>query len=231
MEEDFEEAGSDVLLIGFGRFGQIVAQVLLAKRINVTILEANAERIREAKKFGFRIYFGDGRRPDVLRSAGAHKAKICIICTDKKATTTAIVKTMQKTCAHVKILARSYDRGHTLELVGLGVHAEVRETLGSALELGMLSLEELGLDHNEAEAIMENVLERDLERLKIQKTQGFYAGLDIMHKAAPVQPEPLTRVRRKSSRLRRKQRPSLRRQMAWILAKGKLPNSCHRGCS
>jgi CPA2 family monovalent cation:H+ antiporter-2 len=79
MEEDFKDAGSDVLLIGFSRFGQIASQMFLTGGTDVTILDHSAERIRNARKFGFRIYFGDGRRRDVLKAAGIERAKIVAI--------------------------------------------------------------------------------------------------------------------------------------------------------
>ncbi len=84
LEEDFEGAGADVLMIGFSRFGQISAQILLASGRDVTIIDDSADRIRQAARFGFRIYFGDGTRLDVLRAAGLERAKIVAICTAKK---------------------------------------------------------------------------------------------------------------------------------------------------
>ncbi len=76
LDEDFEGAGADVLMVGFSRFGQIAAQILLAGGRDVTVIDFSADRIRQASSFGFRIYFGDGTRKDVLRSAGIDRAKI-----------------------------------------------------------------------------------------------------------------------------------------------------------
>ncbi len=81
LDEDFEGAGADVLMIGFSRFGQIAAQILLAGGRDVTVIDFSADRIRQAANFGFRIYFGDGTRKDVLRAAGIDRAKIVVVCT------------------------------------------------------------------------------------------------------------------------------------------------------
>lgn len=86
IEEDFEGAGAgaDVLMIGFSRFAQIASQILLAGGRDVTIIDHSAARVRQAATFGFRIYFGDGTRLDVLRAAGIEKAKIVAVCTQKR---------------------------------------------------------------------------------------------------------------------------------------------------
>ncbi len=84
IEENFEGAGADVLMIGFSRYGQISAQILLAGGIDVTVIDNSPNRVRAAGKFGFRIYFGDGTRKDVLEAAGIRKAKIVAVCTHKR---------------------------------------------------------------------------------------------------------------------------------------------------
>ena len=95
LEEDFEGAGADVLMIGFSRFGQIAAQMLLTGGSSVTIIDHSAERVRSAAKFGFRIYFGDGTRKDVLEASGIRRAKMVAVCTNKRAITDRIVDLIQ----------------------------------------------------------------------------------------------------------------------------------------
>ncbi|HSG95287.1 MAG TPA: monovalent cation:proton antiporter-2 (CPA2) family protein, partial [Afifellaceae bacterium] len=126
MEENFEGAGGDVLLIGFGRFGQIVSQILLARDVSATIIDASAERIRQAARFGFRIYFGDGGRLDVLRAAGAQQAKIICICVDKADSANRITELVLSEFPNAKIYVRSWDRGHTIDLIEKGVDFEMR---------------------------------------------------------------------------------------------------------
>lgn len=195
MDEDFEGAGSDVLMIGFSRFGQIVAQILLASGRDVTIIDDSADRVRQATAFGFRIYFGDGTRLDVLRAAGLDKAKIVAVCTHKKETTNKIVELIQSECPEMRIYARSYDRVHSIELRGRDVEYELRETLESGLLFGRRTLEGLGVSEDEAYSIGEDIRRRDEERLKLQAQEGLLAGKELMHQR-PVNPEPLIKPKR-----------------------------------
>ena len=192
MEEDFAGAGggADVLMIGFSRFGQIASQILLAGGSDVTIIDHSADRVRSAQKFGFRIYFGDGTRKDVLEAAGIKRAKIVAVTTQKKETTDRIVEMIQSEYPDVILYVRSYDRTHTLELRAKGVDYEMRETFKSGLEFGRRTLEALGTSEEIAGAISEEVEKRDAERLKIQQSEGLYAGGHMLH-TKPVTPEPL----------------------------------------
>lgn len=197
MEEDFDGAGADVMMIGFSRFGQIVSQILLAGGSDVTIIDHSAARVRLAERFGFRIYYGDGRRREVLEAAGIRDAKMVAVCTNGRAATDAIVDLIKADFPHVKLYVRSYDRAHTLWLRQRDVDYEIRETLESALRFGQESLEALGTDTQTAEAIAEDVRRRDEDRLSIQAVEGLTAGNEKMH-TRPVLPEPLIKPSRES---------------------------------
>jgi CPA2 family monovalent cation:H+ antiporter-2 len=200
MEEDFEGAEADVLMIGFSRLGQIAAQILLAGGSAVTVIEHSAERVRSAGKFGFRIYFGDGTRKDVLEAAGIRRAKLVAVCTNKRETTDKIVELIQSEFPHAKLYVRSYDRAHTLELRAKNVDYELRETFESGLLFGQKTLEALGMDEDTAMAIREDVRHRDEERLALQEVEGIQAGRDRIH-TKPVTPEPLIKPKQESKRL------------------------------
>lgn len=200
MDEDFEGAGSDVLMIGFSRFGQIASQILLAGGSDVTIIDQSADRIRSASKFGFKIYFGDGTRKDVLLAAGIQRAKIVAVCTHKKEITDKIVDMIQADFPNARIYARAYDRGHTLSLRARGVDYEARETFESGMLFGRKTLEALGTSEGQALSISEDVRHRDEERLAIQAVEGLLGGLEKLH-TRPVSPEPLIKPKRKSERL------------------------------
>ncbi len=195
LEEDFEGAGSDVLMIGFSRFGQIVAQILLAGGREVTILDHSADRIRQAARFGFRIYFGDGTRKDVLRTAGIERAKIVAVCTNHKDITDRIVDLVKAEYPHARIYARSYDRVHSLSLRARDVDYEIRETLESGLMFGRRTLEGLGMLESDAIAIADDIRRRDEQRLEMQAVDGISAGREMIHNA-PVKPEPLIKPKR-----------------------------------
>jgi CPA2 family monovalent cation:H+ antiporter-2 len=192
MEEDFEGAGADVLMIGFSRFGQIAAQILLAGGREVTVIDHSTDRVRQAANFGFRIYFGDGTRKDVLRAAGIERAKIVAVCTHGKATTDRIVDLVQSEYPNATVFVRSYDRIHTLSLRARGVQHDVRETFESALVFGRETLEELGVEPDDAVAISDDIRRRDEARLELQAVEGLAAGRHMLH-SAPVKPEPLVR--------------------------------------
>lgn len=198
IAEDFAGAGADVLMIGFARFGQIVSQILLAGGSDVTVIEHSADRIRAASRFGFRIYFGDGTRKEVLEAAGIRRAKLVAICTQKQEATDRIVDLIQREYPDVKLYVRSYDRGHTLQLRARGVDYELRETFESGLLFGRRALQELGLDEESAYEIGEEVRRRDEARLHVQMAEGIKAGNELLL-TKPIVPEPLIKPKREGT--------------------------------
>ncbi|QFY59197.1 potassium transporter TrkA [Rhizobium grahamii] len=195
LDEDFEGAGADVLMIGFSRFGQISAQILLAGGRAVTVIDTSADRIRQASSFGFRIYFGDGTRKDVLRAAGVEHAKIVVVCTQKREVTDKIVELVQDEYPHAKLFVRSYDRIHSIALRNRNVDYELRETLESGLLFGRRTLEALGVSEVDAYEIGEDIRRRDEQRLVLQVSKGLEAGRDMLY-SEPVKPEPLVKPKR-----------------------------------
>ncbi len=187
------------LLIGFGRFGQMVSQPLLARGIDVSIIDNDTEMIRAAARFGFKIYYGDGTRLDVLRAAGAENAKIIAVCVDQRDIADRIVEIVQAEFPVAKLLVRSYDRGHTLHLLNVGVDYEVRETFESAIAFGAAALRQLGVPDEDVAELMAGVRERDAERLKVQQVEGIFGGRGIL-KTEPT-PTPLTPPKRESQPL------------------------------
>jgi len=178
--DDFDGVTGSVLVIGFGRFGQIVSQCLLAEGVDVTAIDTNPGMIQNASRFGFKVYYGDGTRLDVLRAAGAGEARLIAVCIDDRRAATRIVEMARVEFAGVKLFARSYDRVHSLELIDKGVDYELRETYESALRFGRHALEGLGLDSERAQAVEAEVRRRDLERLALQQAGGVYAGAELM---------------------------------------------------
>jgi monovalent cation:H+ antiporter-2, CPA2 family len=204
MDENFDGAGSDVLLVGFSRFGQIISQVLLTSGHQATIIDTSAERVRQAAKFGFRIYFGDGRRKDVLVAAGIERAKLVAVCTHSREATDRIVDLIQSEYPDVRLFVRSYDRNHAISLRKRGVDYELRETLESALRFGRHTLKALGHDEALAQVVIDDVRRRDEERLELQVAGDQYSGREKLH-TQPVTPEPLMAVARQGRRLDRRE--------------------------
>ncbi len=205
LEEDFEGAGSPVLMVGFSRMGQIASQTLLAAGTDVTIIDNNPNMIRQASRFGFRIYFGDGTRKDVLLAAGIEQAKLVAICTHSPAITNRIVDLIASEFPGKPIYVRAYDRAHTLELKKREVTYHIRETFESALVFGAEMLSGLGLSEDEAGKIVEDVRRLDQERLEVQFNEGIHAGIDIMH-TRPIVPEPLVEPQHPAEALDEKSR-------------------------
>ena len=191
QSESFEGAGGRVLVIGFGRFGQTVNQVLLAQGIEVTVIDRNVDRIRSAGRFGFRVFYGDGTRLDVLRAAGAGRAEVICICVDDREAALKMVEIVHAEFPQVRTYARAYDRIHAIDLLNLDVDHQTRETFESALAFGRATLEELGVEPAEAASLVADVRRRDVARLMMQKVEGLMGGSALKHNAR-LTPEPLT---------------------------------------
>ncbi|MFC5397081.1 monovalent cation:proton antiporter-2 (CPA2) family protein [Bosea vestrisii] len=198
IEETFDGVTPSVLVIGFGRFGQVVTQALLLQHLDVTIIDSDIERIRSANKFGFKIYYGDGTRLDVLRAAGAGKAKVICVCIDDRQAALRIVEMAKAEFPAARIHARAYDRVHAMDLMRADVDYQMRETFESALGFGRVTLEALGLSYEEAGFVIEHVRDRDAQRMEIQFSEGIAAGID---KVPRVTPEPIVAPKSKSKAL------------------------------
>ena len=169
-----------VLIIGFGRFGQIASQVLLSRGISISIIDNDTDMIRAASTFGFKVYYGDGTRLDILRAAGAGSADAVLIATDRKEQTTRIAELVHDEFPLAKIFARSFDRAHAIELTKIGVDYQLREVFESALAFGAETIRALGTDEEEVAAIVRGVRERDRQRFAAQVLGGLQAGRDLL---------------------------------------------------
>ena len=185
-----QELESQVLVIGFGRFGQIVNQVLLAQGIKVTVIDRSVERIRDAARFGLRVYYGDGTRLDVLRAAGAGRAEMICVCVDGPETSTRIVELLHADFPRALTFVRAYDRIHAIELLKRQADYQLRETFESAIEFSRVALMELGVEEEQAAAVVADVRKRDIARLMLQKSVGTMGGAELVV-GAKVEPEPL----------------------------------------
>ncbi|RYG34488.1 MAG: potassium transporter, partial [Burkholderiales bacterium] len=191
-----------VLFVGFGRFAQVVSQPLLAKGIDVSIIEIDIEMIRAAGQFGFKVYYGDGTRLDVLRASGASTAEAILVCVEKPEAADKIVELVKAEFPHAKLFVRAFDRGHALRLINAGVDYQLRETFESALAFGKHVLVDLGVEEEEAEEYILDVRRRDEQRLEMQMAGGLAAGLSLMRgNVATTQPAPLVVPRKEAKAL------------------------------
>jgi glutathione-regulated potassium-efflux system protein KefB len=170
----------DVLIVGFGRFGQIVTQPLLAKGHSITIIDNDTEMVQAAGQFGFKVYYGDGTRLDILRVAGAATADLVIVAVDKKDAGNRIVELVKAEFPLVKVMSRAFDRMHAIELVKLGVDYQLREVFESALTFGAEAVQALGGTAEEAAELINDVRQRDRQRFAAQIVGGAQAGRDLL---------------------------------------------------
>ena len=191
-----------VLIIGFGRFAQVVSQPLLARDVDVSIIDMDVEMIQAAGNFGFKVYYGDGARLDVLRASGAGTAETILVCVDKPEAADRIVELVKAEFPLTKLFVRAYDRGHSIRLINAGVEFQIRETFESALAFGDHVLKDLGFSEDEARETIEDVRRRDEERLVLQVSGGLQAGRNLMRgNTSTPQPEPYVKPRREAQAL------------------------------
>jgi voltage-gated potassium channel Kch len=145
MEED-----NPVLMAGFGRFGVVIGRFLRANGIGATVLDSNPDNINFLRKFGFKVFYGDANRADLLEAAGAGKAKVIIVAVDDREQINHIVEQVQRKYPHLKIYARASDVRHSFELDDLQVAGYRRETYDSSIDLGTRVLAELGFNRYQA---------------------------------------------------------------------------------
>ena len=200
--EEANDLSGSVLIIGFGRFGQVMSQSLLARDVDVTIIDNDIDMIRSAEEFGFKIYYGDGTRLDVLHASGAHSARAIAVCIDGKESVNKIVELVKAEFPLVRLLVRSYDREHALELINAGVDYQIRETFESAVNFGAAALVELGVAEDEASRIAEEIRRRDAERFELEMAGGgLRAGASAMYNNTVPKPTPFTTPKRESKAL------------------------------
>ncbi len=194
--EEARDLNGQVLLIGFGRFAQLVSQSLLARGVDISLIETDVEMIQVAAKFGFKVYYGDGTRLDVLRASGAGTAEAILICVDKAEATDQIVTLVKSEFPHAKIFARAYDRGHSMRLVRAGVDYQLRELFESSLTFSGAVLRDLGFSDLEIAETIEDVRERDAERFEMQLAGGIEAGRGLWrNNTTTPEPTPFTKPR------------------------------------
>ncbi|MGF7151144.1 glutathione-regulated potassium-efflux system protein KefB [Sphingomonas zeicaulis] len=186
-----------ILFIGFGRFGQIASQALLARGIDLTVIDNNPDRIRDAARYGFKVFFGDGSRLDTLHHSGASGADAIIVCIDDRKAALQIAELVRHSFPQARLLVRSYDRGHAVDLIRAGVDYQVRETVESAYQMGAEGLRAVGFAEADVDETVEDIRRRDEERLAEQVQGDAMSGLDHVF-TQPI-PEPLTAPLRKAS--------------------------------
>jgi monovalent cation:proton antiporter-2 (CPA2) family protein len=149
-EDTIDEEETPLIIAGFGGFGVVLGRFLIANGLRATILDDNPENIEVLRKFGFKVYYGDASRADLLESAGADKAKVLIVTVEDRQKSLKIIDLAQRNYPHLKILARSVNQEHSYELLDRGVEGFKRDTFESSLHLGIDALTHLGYNRYHA---------------------------------------------------------------------------------
>jgi len=177
------EASPDtpVIIVGYGRFGQTVGQMLMAKGVAVTLVDIDPEMIEAAGSLGTKVYFGDGTRIDLLRTAGADQARAILFCNDNAAGSLSreALSQVLEAFPQARIMARTFDRRHMIELGRLDLDYTQRELFESAVRMGRAALKSAGIETPEIDRVEREYRLRDCERLERQAESGdLRAGLE-----------------------------------------------------
>ncbi|QIL03372.1 sodium:proton exchanger [Sphingomonas sinipercae] len=163
---------TNAIVVGYGRFGQTVAQMLMAKRIPVTIVDQDAEQIEVSEEFGTKVYYGDGTRIDLLRTAGAERAEAILFCQDGDALTRDKLEAVLEAFPQAIVMVRVFDRRQVMDFAGLDVALLQREVFESAISMAREALMKLGVAEREADRVIVEYRVRDEERLQAQAQSG-----------------------------------------------------------
>jgi voltage-gated potassium channel Kch len=146
----FDEERPDVIIAGYGRFGQIAGRLLTANNFKTVVLDASIEHIELLRRFGRRVHYGDATRLDLLRDAGAEHAKVLLVAIDDTDSTAKLVETAHEAFPNLKIIARAWNRRHAYDLLRSGANAVERETFEGGLMAGVKTLKALGVRSDRA---------------------------------------------------------------------------------
>jgi glutathione-regulated potassium-efflux system ancillary protein KefC len=163
MEEISEQQDAKVLICGFGRYGQILGRMLKAQGLNLTILDHDPDTIESLREFGFRVFYGDATRLDLLRTAGAGTAKVLVVAVDGVEQSLAIVDMAREHFPHARIIARARNVSHLYQLLDRKVEFIERELFESSLRSARSVLEGLGWPAYEAREAAMRFRRRNIE--------------------------------------------------------------------
>lgn len=195
--DKIDDNNSQVIIAGFGRFGQIFGRILRTQEVPFTAIDHDSTQIELLRRFSQKVYFGDATRVELLESAGAKNAKYFVIAVDDMETAVTIARVVREEFPHLKIFARARNRQHVFELKDLGVHFIQRETFESSLSLTKTLLLELGFPRERTNSLIDRFRTHDLlmieEQYKVRHDEKVF--LDLSRQGA----EQLARVLREDA--------------------------------
>lgn len=188
----------EVIIAGFGRFGQIIGRMLAARHIPFTAMDKSSTHVEFVKQFGNRIFFGNMTRLDLMRSAGIKHAKIMVVAVDDIEESLEIVALVKEQNPRIRIIARAIDRAHARRLLALGIESVIRDTFASSLEAATRTLEQLGYPEGRALEVMETFRLHDEQMLT--KSVEHMDDINKLHRMAREGRQELQDLFEKDSR-------------------------------
>lgn len=183
-----DDGAPQVVIIGFGRFGHLVAQPFISLNQRILVIDRNDDIVEEAEKYPqVTALKGNAADAKVLEAAGVRYARLVLVCTDDPAETTRIVGYVRSRYKLVKVMARAFDEDHGLLLARAGVDHHVQELYESALTFGERAMHEFGLGADKAEKFYEEFRKQDAHRMETQLMSGIQSGGDLL-----LNPKPAT---------------------------------------
>ncbi len=210
-EADAIDEENPVIIAGRGRIGGIVDRMLQAAGYSTTVIDYDSRQLEIVRKFGWRSYFGDATRPDLLHSAGIDNAKLLVVALDEREQIDKLVKYATANFPELHVTARAIDRNHVYELWAYGCRDIIRETYDSSLRIGRSAFEALGVDRQQAQAMTDAFEEMD--RSSMREVADLY-DMDVPFDENEALVE-------KVKELRKEWDPILREQMKDILERGR----------
>jgi monovalent cation:proton antiporter-2 (CPA2) family protein len=165
-DDEIDAASNPVIVAGYGRFGQIVSRLLTADGIRTTLLDHDSKQIELTGRFGYKVFYGDASRVQLLQAAGAEEARLLVIAIDDRDKAVQMARAAKQFFPHLRVLARAYDRSHAYQLMDADADVITRETFGSALIMGEEALKLLGYDDSQAYRLMRTFKRHDEEGLQ-----------------------------------------------------------------
>ena len=179
---------ASVIVVGFGRFGQVIARILSLRGYDVTLIDSSPERIRIAQSFGNKVFFGDVQRGDIMKLAGAEEARAVFLCADEHQAVVHATRMLRERFPHLMLFARAHDRIAKVELRKAGADVVMREMFESSVAMAREALDRFG-DGDVADEIIEEFRRRDAELLRLQTEFGAQKGYEKMREEFDLQDE------------------------------------------
>lgn len=180
--DEVDDKSHQVIIAGFGRFGQVIGRILAMRKIPFTALEVNPSQVDFVRRYGNKVYYGDAGRLDLLRSAQVDSARVFVLALDDVESSVKIAETVKHHFPDLHLAARARNRQHALRLMDCGADFIIRDTLLSSIDLAGQVLKDIGLSPAEAEEATSFFLKHDNETLK--KQYAFHHDEDALIQSA-----------------------------------------------